>query len=181
MRRRREKITNVLVALASSVIEYENVLLFLEKAFQDNGRYQVGIRPHPEFSLDRALNRLPSLKLRYQLMDGPLEDNFDWADVVVYVSSTVGVNALSTGIPVVSIDLREFMDYDPAPIDSPLKWSVADPAQLISTLDKIEGISESEFEALQIRAAEFGRRYFYPVTDKSLQAFSSLITSGVGR
>ena len=169
------KVTNILVAMATTEDEYVDTLLFLEEALSGVGRYVVGIRPHPEISVDRALLRLPNLKLDFQLMDGPLDSNLDWADVVMYVSSTVGLDAVSAGIPAIGIDLGKFIDYDPAPEGCPLKWSIARPDQLVPVLQEIEGIGDAEYESLQDQATDFGRRYFHPVTDESLREFSDLV------
>jgi hypothetical protein len=170
-------VANVLVALATSIDEYVNFLLFLDAALLNIGGYQVGIRPHPEFSLDRALDRLPDLGLNFDRMGGTLDSNFDWADVVVYVSSTVGLDAISVGVPAVNVDLGKFIDVDPAPDDCPLKWSVSQPGQLVPAFQAIENTSDSEYESSQKRAADFSKRYFHPVTDESLGAFSSLVMS----
>lgn len=171
-------VSNVLVALATSVDEYVNLLLFLDEALADTGRYQVGIRPHPEFSLERAMVRLPNLRLKFERMSGTLESNLDWADVVVYVSSTVGLDAISVGLPAVNVDLGRFINVDPAPVGCPLKWPVTRPDQLVPAFEEIEKTSNSEYESSQQRAAEFSKRYFHPVTDDSLRAFSSLVMSG---
>ena len=111
-------------------------------------------------------------------MSGTLESNFDWADVVVYVSSTVGLDAISVGVPAVNVDLGTFINVDPAPVDCPLKWPVTRPDQLVAAFQEIEKTSNSEYESSQQRAAEFSKRYFHPVTDESLRAFSSLVMSG---
>jgi hypothetical protein len=58
-----------------------------------------------------------------------------------------------------------------------LKWSVADPDQLVPALQRIDDLSGPEYESLQIQASEFGGRYFYPVTDESLREFSSLLSA----
>ena len=100
--------------------------------------------------------------------------------MVVYVSSTVGLTAISRGIPAVNIDLGEFMDYDPAPPTCPLKWSVSGPEELVPVLERIEAIADAEFADLQRQAREFGEQYFRPVTDESLNAFCKLIVDGDG-
>lgn len=174
------KISNVLVALANSFDEYVSVLSFLEKAFKGATGYHVRIRPHPEFTFERALRRLPGLDLDFQLIGGPLEDNIAWANVVVYVSSTVGLNAISRGVPAVAIDLGEFVDYDPAPGDCPLKWSVSRPEQLLKAFQEIQETGDEDYRRLQTHAVEFTNRYFNPVTDKSLMEFSTMITGGDG-
>jgi len=172
------KVSNILVALANSFDEYVSVLSFLEEAFRDTTGYQVRIRPHPEFAFEKALRRLPELDLDFQLIGGPLEDNIAWANVVVYVSSTVGLNAISRGVPAVAIDLGEFVDYDPAPGDCPLKWSVSRPDQLVKTFQEIDETGDEDYKLLQTQAVEFTTRYFSPVTDESLKEFSMMVTGG---
>ena len=176
VRRRSRKIANVLVVLASNIDEYVATLFFLEKAFEGVGAYQVGVRPHAAIPWSRAVPRLRALKLRFELTSGPLEDDLDWADVVVYVSTTVGLTAISRGIPAINIDLKEFMEHDPAPESCPLKWSVSEPQELVPTLQKIEAIGDDDFEDIRQQALEFGNRYFGPVTDESLDAFTRLLT-----
>ena len=162
--------------MASSGNEYISTLKFLDQALPNRAGYKVGIRPHPEFSLDQALERTPGLQLKFQRMNGSLESNFDWADVVIYVSSTVGLDAISIGLPAVAIDMGEFTNFDPAPEDCPLKWSVSSPEELVQTLHQIESLSKPHYESLQIQAAEFGKRYFHPVTEESLSKFASLLS-----
>ena len=178
VRRRDGKIARLLVVLATSFDEYVDALYFLDKGLEGVEAYQVGIRPHPVFPLDRIADRLAGLKLEYVLMEGSLDENLEWPDVVIYVSSTVGLTAVSKGIPALNLDLGEFMDYDPAPANCPLRWSVSDPHELVPTLQKIEAIADDKFEALQQQAQQFGSQYFSPVTDESLAAFTKLLVDG---
>ena len=178
-RRQRSKISKVLVVLATSLEEYVHTLVFLDKSFDAVDSYEVGIRPHPVFPFSHAIERLGPLKLKFALMGGTVEENLAWPDLVIYVSSTVGLTAISKGIPAVNLDLGDFIDYDPAPEDCPLKWTVSDPKQLVPTIQRIDALSDEEFENLQRRAEEFGKRYFRPVTDESLNEFTKLIVDGV--
>ena len=177
LRNKAGKITNVLVALARSDDEYIDTLNFLDEALSGDASYQIGIRPHPDVSLDRSLAQLPDLRLRFERMGASLESNFDWADVVVYVSSTVGLQAVSIGLPAVSIDLGKFTSYDPAPEDCPLKWSVSDPDQLVPAFQRIDDLSGPDYEFLQAKASEFGSQYFHPVTDGKLRALANLLSA----
>ena len=71
--------------------------------------------------------------------------------------------------------MGKFTSYDPAPEDCPLKWSVSNPDQLVPAFQRIDDLSGPEYESLQTGASEFGKRYFYPVTDETLREFSSLL------
>ncbi len=179
-RSRNDSITKLLLVLATGFDEYVQAMRFLDRAFDETNSIEIGVRPHPAFPFDQALGRIGRLDLNYSLMGGPLEENLEWPDVVVYVSSTVGLTAISRGIPAVNIDLGEFMDYDPAPPTCPLKWSVSGPEELVPVLERIEAIADAEFAELQRQAREFGEQYFRPVTDESLNAFCKLIVDGDG-
>ena len=179
LRRPRNKISRVLVALATSLEEYVHTLVFLEKSFDGVDSYEIGIRPHPVFPFSQAEERLGALKIKFALMGGSVDENLEWPDVVIYVSSTVGLTAISKGIPAINIDLGDFIDYDPAPEDCPLKWTVSEPQQLVPAIQRIDALSNEEFEYLQHRAEEFGKQYFRPVTDETLNEFTNLVVNGV--
>ena len=76
------------------------------------------------------------------------------------------------------VGLGKFINVDPAPDDGPLKGSVTRPVELAPAFQEIEQTSNFKYELSQKRAAEFSKRYFHPVTDESLRAFSSLVVSG---
>ena len=94
-----------------------------------------------------------------------------WANVVLYASSTVGLEAIHLGIPVIYLDLGNVLDTDSMLGGNDFKWVVNDPSQLIETLRKIEALTESEFLDRQRKGREYATSYLKPVTDKSLRMF----------
>jgi hypothetical protein len=164
--------TRVLVALASSVQEYVETLSFLEKALVGKNCLEVRIRPHPEFSLASALTLAPLADSDFfSESTGPLAEDLRWADVVLYASSTVGLEAVSMGIPAVYLDLGSFLDTDPMSGWNEFRWSVKEPSELVATIQTIKDLPETRFLALQQKGREYVTDYLRPVTANSLATF----------
>ena len=171
LKARSQRIRRVLVALATNVEEYVGTLTFLEAALAGVTSYDVRVRPHPTIPLDSALELAP-LKSRdfYTVSTGPLPDAFQWADVVIYASSTVGMEAVAQGIPAIYLDLRNFLDTDPMAGWEGFKWSVQDPAELVDTIARIEALPDEQFEEMQRMGQQYVASYLTPVTESGLRA-----------
>jgi len=103
--------------------------------------------------------------------DVSIKESLKWADVLLYTSSTVSLEALSLGIPVIYLELGELLKPDPLFGYDGLKWAVSDPDNLLATIDFIDNLPNGEFRILQDKAKEYTRRYFYPVTEENLEQF----------
>lgn len=172
---RGRKVTNVLVALATNLEEYIDTLSFLEEAFAGSECYQVRIRPHPEFALESALSIAPpSQSDFFSESTDTLEGDLSWADVVLYASSTVGLEAVSLGIPAVHLDLGDFLNRDPMSGWNEFRWSVEDPADLINTLSLIQAIPGDEFLERQKKGFNYVAAYLTPPTTERLLGFVSV-------
>jgi hypothetical protein len=172
MKHRNGRISNILVALATNIEEYVKVLKFLDSAFQKNDSYNLWIRPHPVFSLDEALEIVGSPTFKFHKANKEtLDECYRWADVVLYVHSTLSLEALSRGIPVINIKISNCLNPDPLFDFQDLKWSVDSPEKLIDAIMQIDTLSDGQFSNLQKRAKEYTERYIYPVTESNLKAF----------
>jgi predicted glycosyltransferase len=100
-----------------------------------------------------------------------LQEDLYWADVVLYASSTVGLEAISLGIPVIYLDLGSFLDEDPLLGWGGFKWPVTDPSALVDTIIRIEAIPDDEFRQLQRDGQEYAAAYLEPVTEEGLLRF----------
>ena len=170
LKARNRPIRRVLVALATNVEEYVGTLTFLEAALAGVTSYNVRVRPHPTIPLDSALELAP-LKSRdfYTVSTGPLADAFQWADLVIYASSTVGLEAVAQGIPAIYLDLRGFLDTDPMAGWEGFKWSVQDPAELIDTIGRIEALPDDQFQEKQRMGQQYVASYLSPVTESGMR------------
>ena len=147
-------------------------MTFLDKAFADHGGYDLRIRPHPQINLDPVLKIVPLDRQDfYTPSTSSLAEDLEWADVALYASSTVGLEAMSLGIPVVHMDLGDFLDNDTMFGWDEVRWSVDDPSQLVDTIQQIARLSEAEFQARQKNGREYAAAYLEPVTADGLQRF----------
>ena len=170
LKARGQRIKRVLVALATNVEEYVGTLIFLEAALAGTTDYDVRVRPHPTIPLDSALELAPlSSRDFYTVSTGPLDDAFQWADLVIYASSTVGMEAVAQGIPAIYLDLRGFLDTDPMAGWDGFKWSVRDPAELVETIVRIEALPDEQFQAMQRVGQQYVASYLSPVSETGLR------------
>ena len=175
VRRGPEQIQRLLVALASSGQEYRSTYRFLHEALTDVHGYQVRFRPHPEFPFEEMLrDRIAVTTWPHTVSRGSLSEDLAWADAVLYASSTVSVEALSLGVPVIHLELGELLSRDPLFAWQDLKWSVVHPDELLPTLQRIAQIPSDEFAALQQRAREYADRYLSPISEERLRAMTEL-------
>jgi hypothetical protein len=160
------------VALATNQEEYVRVLVFLEQAFSGVSGFEVRVRPHPSISVEPALKAasLPSTEF-FHLCSGTLQEDLQWTDVVLYASSTVGLEAISLGIPTINLDLGTFLDEDPMLGWSEFRWSVTEPSHFIETIRRIEALSEAEYLERQRKGMEYATAYLKPVTEEGLRRF----------
>jgi surface carbohydrate biosynthesis protein (TIGR04326 family) len=165
----------LLVALAHPQLEdYTKTLMMLREALRSNSGWEVVIRPHPRNpqSAEAALRAsafagasLPSLST------GALKEELERAGVVVYSSSTVGLEAACRGIPTICLDPGKALDMDPMWGWDAFKWRVVDLAGFREALGQIRALSSEKLEEGRRQAMVFGRSYLSPVTQAGIQRF----------
>jgi surface carbohydrate biosynthesis protein (TIGR04326 family) len=171
-KRREPHLSKILVALATNQDEYVRVLVFLEQAFSGVSGYEVRVRPHPVIPFEPALKAASlSSTSFFHVSSGTLQEDLRWANVVLYASSTVGLEAISLGVPAINLDLGNFLDEDPMLGWSEFRWPAIEPCELVKTIKHIETIPEDEFRALQQKGQEYATAYLKPVTEKGLRSF----------
>ncbi len=160
-------IKNILVALGTGLDEYLGVVEFLEAAFEGCTGYSVRVRPHPNLA-----NLSLASSSFYSISTGPLADDLDWADVILYSSSTVSMQAIHLGTPAIYLDLGNFLDTDPMFGWSNFKWTVTQPGCLVQTMREIDSMPDHAFQILRSQGREYVISHLSPVTEASVRAFS---------
>ena len=164
-------ITKVFAALGS-INEYVGTLMFLEAAFAGEEDYELRIRPHPLRTLESAVAVAPLARQDfYSQSSDSLAVDLAWADVVLYSSSTVALEAISIGIPAIYLDLGNHVDTDPMWGWTGFKWPVKEPAELIPTIRSIEALPGNEFQERQEKGRAYIDAYMRPVTADGFSAF----------
>jgi len=176
--RRATRVTQVLLALATNLNEYVGALGFLEDASATTGfcRHDgraLRIRPHPTISLNEAVQLMPEgrIHFHYTVSAGTVTEDLAWADVVLYASSTIGLEAVGLGVPAVYLDLGGILDTDPMGGWTNLKWIAREPKDLAGVLAEIEALSEQQYQERQRTGQAYVGAYLAPVTNHALQVF----------
>jgi hypothetical protein len=168
---------NILVAL-EGVKEVHRLAAYVLRELGGNGDYKVRIRTHPvlpwEYLEKRHgfnLARYPNFHLSPK---GPVEADLEWAGVVIYWGSTVGLEALNIGRPVVHYSAGAILDYDPLFESSAFKWRVDENTRLAAVLEEINSLSEEEYISGWVKAKKYLDNYFFPVTEENMAGFMKL-------
>lgn len=166
------KINNILVTLATNIEEYVKVLRILDENLKSADSYNLWIRPHPVFSLEDAIEITGQPRFKFHKADNEtLQKCYEWADLVLYVHSTLSLEALSKGIPVINLKVPDCLNPDPLFDFSALRWVIDEKTGLIGIVSQIENLSTEEFLKHQQEAQEYTRKYIRPATEENMKVF----------
>lgn len=159
-----------LIALKGELDEDLRLIDFIKILVND---FNVIIKAHPLSSLGKII-RLSQIT-KYSNVElfsrKSLIKLFNKSDFVIYSSSTVCIEALLFGLPVIFVDLGEFLNPDPLFDFNLFKWIVKSPEKLLKTIGSIENIPDDKYLRLQKEASSYAHYYFSSVTEERLKAF----------
>lgn len=168
------KTGNILLAL-EGIFEVYKLVNYVIKELKDNKQYRVIIRTHPVLPVEAfkhkliySFEKLSNFEVSY---GRTLQEDIARADIVIYWGTTVALEALNVGKPVIHFDNGSILSYDPLFECDYLKWRVSEENNLLSVIEEINALSEERFSFLQNKAKDYMSRYFYPVTEKALKEF----------
>ena len=164
----------ILVAL-EGVYECYKLVNFVFNALSNSKEFQVIIRTHPArpfgkirrdlcFNID--LHENFSVSNRKSLKDDLAE-----IDVLIYWGSTVSMEALMMGIPVIHVSLDDIVTVDPLFDCHHLKWTVENIESLMDVISTIYNLSGQDYLFQYNKAKLYVERYFKKVTDNRLSEF----------
>ncbi len=158
-----EKVRNVLVTLAEGREEYDKGFIFLKEIQSDKrtDMFEFRIRLHPGIPYDPFRNERLLRELRHTRDTTPsLIESLFWADVVLYASTSVAVQAMGMGIPVIWMDLLDFWGNDPISDEEVLRWNLSSPDEWGKVISEIEQLSQDEFERRRYKSKNLVSEYF---------------------
>lgn len=171
-RKDNKKLKNILVALTTDTDEYSKILKILISAFKSNSPYKVKIRPHPLTNIERVSKGAPDIPDHLEFDENSdLEDSFDWADIVFYSSSTVSIEAIQRGIPVLYYDKREGLCPDPLFDLKDFKWKISSPDEIDKVIKIIQNTDKNTFQKAKNRAIEYASEYIYYPNKERMEVF----------
>jgi hypothetical protein len=135
-------------------------------------KHKFVIRAHPNVPLQALLNQtLRNLPDNFELSKGDLETNILSCRCVIYRQTSVGIQALISGIPVIHLRVDAPLPCDPIPSLSTLKWTVSTPVELLDALQEIWQLSREEKNIASLAAQQYASDYFSSPNKKKIQAF----------
>jgi hypothetical protein len=148
---------------------------FVHSALQKKAGLRIVLRPHPA---------LPFEKYKKYLNFNPIEsDNFlisanesvkkdlDETDIVVYRGSTLALEAIKMGIPVIYLALSDIISVDPLFDGEGLNWMARTQKELVDAVTTIYGLTPAEYESKNCASQAFISRYIAEITEERLKEF----------
>jgi surface carbohydrate biosynthesis protein (TIGR04326 family) len=171
----RQRLGNILVVL-EGIDDVYKMVNYVMKELGRNESFKVIIRTHPvlpfhciQRKLDYSLDSLPNFGLSTR--NSSLKDDIEWADVVMYWGTTVALEALCMGKPLIHYSIGTCLSYDPLFECWHLKWTVSDEESMVNILDEIYSLDDAEFYVEQNHALAYIRHYVFPVSEHGLSRF----------
>ena len=172
--KKRNQIRNILLAL-EGILDVHKMVNYTLRELSHHEKFNLIIRTHPLLSWEKIESRITfdiSKLSNVSISTNPsILDDLANTDVCIYWGSTVALEALSIGIPVIYFDMNTVLDYDPLFELKNLKWVVGENDSLDKVIMQINGLSDDEYQYQVGRAQEYIDRYFHPVTEENLGKF----------
>jgi spore coat polysaccharide biosynthesis predicted glycosyltransferase SpsG len=170
---KRKNTKTILMAFPIGLNESIDLLRFLVKAFRATPEYRVKLKPHPSLSMNRVLTEGKiELPENFDIVkDKNMLDLFNETDVLLYSETTVCIEALMVGIPVVYIDIDSYYNKDRLFKCKHFKWIAKTENELLKVIKEIYEMDNKSFKMEQGLAREYIKNYFLPVDEKCLNSF----------
>jgi hypothetical protein len=134
------------------------------------------MRTHPAYPFDQLLRysgwynkKLPN-NVKESLNLKVLED-IEACNAVLYWGTTVSLEALMLGRPIIQFDRGDLLNYDPLFDFRDFKWQVSKGRPLKNVINEIQNLSDSLFAKHQKRGRQYVEEYFYPVNKDRMNLF----------
>jgi hypothetical protein len=133
------------------------------------------IRAHPVLPLSKLLKRLgrnlqPSGNVTVS-PGGTVASDVKDCSAVLYWGTTVALEAMMMGKPLIHFDRGDLLSYDPLFELNHFKWTTTRDQDLSAILEQIMNLSSKKRLTLQKEGIEYIRSYFNPVSQSAMNNF----------
>jgi hypothetical protein len=169
----RRKIQKILV-VPEGVPSVVPMLNYVLDQLRNQQEYQLTFRFHPALTYEIVrtkfgfdLGTAANANISQELLQEDLLNH----DLCIYWGSTVALEALCMGIPLIHYDMQTVLSNDPLFRCNYLKWTVIANESLPVIIEKINSLTDKEYTQQANQAVDYIKRYFYPVNDENMQKF----------
>lgn len=164
---------DIFVPLTITVEDTVKVLNFLYEAGLGNSSFSVFLRFHPITPRKKVFAQIDfSLPKNFIISDGvSLEEEFKRSGVVLYTWTTVCLEAVLVGLPVIYLDINYPLNVDPL-FDLPyLRRTVSKAEGLLEEISALLTLGQERYEQEYRQSRNYIEQYFYPVNTRNLKVF----------
>ena len=165
------------ILIALSVLENEsvNILnLIIDSNLIENKNLKFILNPHPTMKFEILKAHFgKKWSSRIQKGNNPTYKEIKKADLLITGMSTVGLEAISMGVPVIVVETMRGLSYIPIPESiSKELWRICRSSKEVSNaVDSFRNRSKKALIHHQELSLNIKNKYFEPVTKKSVQRF----------
>ena len=163
---------HILFALSSSKYELESTVAFMQELKEKHNSWVLAIRCHPNFP-SSLLNDEPRRWLKDNVIEftgTSLQKNLEWCEVLGYVSSTVALEALAAGIPIIRFG-TEVLNSDPLLEHPPFCRECYTVEEFITSVDEFRAMSIDTRNDAVVAARSYVCSYLKPYSDSIVMEF----------
>ncbi len=172
---KREKRGNVLLAL-EGLPQVSQMVNYVLNHWGNDCPYQLRVRTHPVLPVERFAGQLvhdPRKMPKVTISEGTsLKEDLLWADIVIYWGTTVSLEAISMGKPVIHFDTGSMLSYDPLFELDQFKWVAGESSDLLGLIDSIYALSDEAYRLQCAEAKAYIADYFHPITAQTMNYFN---------
>jgi len=173
----RKKNKTILVVLEGVPDVYHLVNYILNELYQNN-HYEIIIRPHPILPMTKLKKNIQIDYSKFKnvnISDGGLIDkDFEKVSVVIYRESTVALEAIAFGLPVICFQPHPLISFDPLFELDDFKWNVDETVKLEPLLNQIIEMDDKSFFEASQKAKLYIKEYFHECTNEKMSMFATV-------
>ena len=174
-RARGHKEFTVLVTMSISPLEAAELFWKVKEAFEDIKEYKVILKFHPVTPFEKAAKLLGmssnDLPKNFKLSEKPLTEILDYADVLLYTSSTTCFEAMAMGVPTLHVESDYLIDVDPLDFAKNLRRSTGSPEEILDYVQKFKSMSDEKLSKERLKWKNAVKEVFGPVTNETYNLF----------
>ena len=163
----------ILLALSSSRQELVGAVAYFIVLRARGVRFELGIRPHINFPISILSDEYRQwiASNAHDFSNTALVDDINWCDLTAYVSSTVSLESLMVGKPIIYIASVGVLSPDPILGELAMCWRVLDVDGFIAALAEITALPENRYSQMALEALAYVRKYLAPPREQCVELF----------
>ena len=170
----------ILLALSINLDESVNILeQIIDTGLTEKYGFEFMIKTHPVININTLRNRLGNEKWpnSFIAVEGSFSDCIRISNLLILVGiSSVGLEAIALGIPVIIIETLSGIAFDPIPdtVPNELWKKCRSPSELFTAINAYRNRPSQEICLYKKLTTQIKKHYFEPVTKKSVNRFLKL-------